>query len=508
MKIFELALMENAPSGQGKMFMGMLVQTPEQFVRSEHAEQKQEQEIDEAEGEQPIKFYPKAQYSGPQTTTGAPNQISRPISPQEIATLMHGKNSYVIYYEYKAPDDPSKIKEKRVTTEPIYLDRKTVEDLNQQFTQEIEAKMPDAKPAQKKLKVYTMLNAAMAKLAVQQAIQTNAEVQQAIQSGINPKKLKAKQFTTQATKVSKPMIHKSSVPIVNDETGQVIYDLDGLAASITRRPKELIKANEKMLKSGGEDITIGNFGIPAIVGLIVDEKSKEFRVITTCPGAGECKEFCYVGAGNYIKYAASSETMMRALNYIYNDSNGFKQQMINELKSYVKPGVKVYLRWHDSGDFFSKDYLHLAFDVARAVPEATIYAYTKNAWVVNDKSMPDNFIVNFSQGAKPNETKQIDFSNTKYSQVVPPELFKDEKTTGIGLDRLQNRDPEAQARMKQVLAQEYNLDPRTILTYDEMLQIPEDPKNKLKFNVIIVPSLDGDLAAARRDILGSYLLYH
>ena len=508
MKIFELALLENAPSGQGKMFMGMLVQTPAQFVRSEHAEQRQEQEIDEAESEQPIQFYPKAQYSGPQTTTGAADAISKPISPNEIAQLMHGKNSYVIYYEVKAPDDPSKIKEKRVTTEPVYLDRKTVNNLNQQFTQEIEAKMPDAKPAQKKLKVYTMLNAAMAKLAVQQAIQTNAEVQQAIQSGINPKKLKAKQFTTQATKVQKPMIHKSSIPIVDDRTGQVIYDLDGLAASITKRPKELIKANEKMLKSGGPDITIGNFGIPAITGLVIDEKSKEFRVITTCPGAGTCMAGCYVGAGNYIKYAASSETMMRALNYIFNDPNGFKQQMINELKSYVKPGVKVYLRWHDAGDFFSKDYLHLAFDVANAVPDATIYAYTKNAWVVNDKSMPNNFIINFSQGAKPIESKQIDFANTKYSQIVPEPLFKDEKTTGIGLSRLQDRDPEAQDRMKQVIAQEYKVDPKTILTYDEMLQIPEDPKNKNRFNVIIVPGLDGDLAAARRDILGSYLLEH
>jgi hypothetical protein len=507
MKIFELALLESSSSGQGKMFMGMLVQTPEQFVKSEHAEQK-DQELDEDDSYQPVKFIPKAQYSGPQTTTGTADAISKPISPDEIAQLMHGKNSYVIYHEVKAPDDPSKIKEKRVTTQPVYIDRKTVDELNQQFANEIEAKFPDAKPAQKKLKVYTMVNAAMAKLAVQQAIQTNPEVKQAIQNGIDPKKLKAKQFTTQATKVQKPMIHKSSIPIVDDSTGEVIYDLDKLAASITKRPQALIKANEKMLKSGGNDITIGNFGIPAITGLVVDEKSNEFRVITTCPGAGTCMAGCYVGGGNYIKYAASSETMMRALNYIYNDPNKFKQQMITELKALVKPGVKVYLRWHDAGDFFSKDYLHLAFDVARAVPDATIYAYTKNAWVVNDKSMPNNFIINFSQGAKPVESKQIDFTNTKYSQIVPEPLFKDEKTTGIGLSRLQNRDPEAQARMKQVIAQEYKVDPKTILTYDEMLEIPEDSKNTHKFNVIIVPGLDGDLAAARRDILGSYLLEH
>lgn len=490
----------------GKIVMGMLVQTPDQFVKSEHGEVRTE--VDEDDDYKPITFQPRAKYTGPSTVTGAPDDVSKPVSPQELATLMHDKNSFVIYYNYKAPDDPSKIKEKRLNSKPVYIDRPTVDKYNKEYAAEVEAAFPDATNAEKKLKVYTKVNAIMAKLAVKQAIKTNPEVIDAIEKGVNPKKLKAKQFTTQATKVSKPMIHRSSVPIVDDQTGDVIYDLDKLAVSITRRPGTLLKANEKMVKSSGQDITIANFGIPAIVGLVVDEKSKEFRVITTCPGAGECKEFCYVGAGNYIKYAASGETMMRALNYIYNDPNGFKQQMIKELRSLIKPGVKVYLRWHDAGDFFSKAYLDLAFDVAKAVPEATIYAYTKNAWVVNDPAMPDNFIVNFSQGAKPKETKQIDFANTKYSQVVPEELFKDEKTTGVGLDRLRKRDPEAQARMKNILAQNYSLDPKSILTYDEMLQLPEKPENRLKYNVIIVPNLDGDLAAARKDVLGSYLLKH
>ena len=34
--------------------------------------------------------------------------------------------------------------------------------------------------------------------------------------------------------------------------------MDKLAAAITKRPQTLIKANEKMVKSGGADITIGN----------------------------------------------------------------------------------------------------------------------------------------------------------------------------------------------------------------------------------------------------------
>ena len=514
MKIKDI-IVESAPAGPGKKVLGMLVQTPEQFLKSQSSNK---QEMDEADGDgyQPIMFDPKtrAAYSAdikPAATPRPSTDISRPIDPNDIAELLHGKNSYVIYYEYKAPDNPGKTLEKRVTSKPLYVSREKVQELTNLVVADVEQRFPQLDKQPKKLKINTLLNAQLAKLAVQTAIESDPEVQQLLKSGkVKPAKLKAKAWTTAATKVSKPMVHKSSVPIMDDKTGEVIYNLDALAAAIRKRPKELIKANEKMLKSmgTGEDITMGNVGIPAIVGLVIDESTNEFRIITTCPGAGECKEFCYVGSGNYIRYSASSENMMAVLNYIYNDPDGFKQQMIRELKSLCKPGVKVYLRWHDSGDFYSKDYLHLAFDVAKAVPQATIYAYTKSAGVVNDKFMPANFVINFSQGAKPKETNQIDFTRTKYSQVVPANLFKDAASTGIGLDRLQQRDPAAQKRMKQVLAYTYSLDPKTILTYDEMLRTPEKNSNKLKYNVIIVPSLDGDLAAARRDVLGSYLLYH
>jgi hypothetical protein len=459
-------------------------------------------------------FQPKigAKYSqqqNPDDPAGAyANDVSKPITPQDLAGILHAKNSYAIYYVYKNASGEDS--EKRVTTKPIYISKAHIEQLTAKVAADVEAKFPQLDKQKKKLKVAVAMRTTLEKLAVATAIQSSPEVKAAIDSGVPAKKLKATAWTTGAQKVNTPMIHKSSVPIVDDRTGEVIYDLDNLAAAITKRPAVLLKANEKMTKSmaTGQDITMANIGIPAIKGLVVNEKTKEFRVITTCPGAGDCKAFCYVGSGNYIRYSASSENMMAALNYLYNDPNGFKQQIIGELKSLCKQGVKVYLRWHDSGDFFSKEYLHLAFDVAKAVPEATIYAYTKSAHVVNDPAMPNNFVINFSQGAKPTETKQVNLKSVKYSQVVPANLFKDEKTTGVGLARLQARDPDAQNRMKEILAKSYNLDPKTILTYDEMMAMPELPGNKHKFNVIIVPSLDGDLAAARRDVLGSYLLYH
>jgi len=511
MKIKDILL----ESAQGKMVRGMLVQTLDQFVKASKVETVEE-ELDTAPSEepkqQPVRFSPsiKANYSdqpNQQPTQLDPSRsgYSKILNPDDVAKMVHHKNSFVIYYEYKAPDDPGRTLEKRVTTEPIYIPQERIGELTAQANAFIEEKFPTATDKAKKTKAYSILGRLMEKLAVDEAIKNSAEVQYALEKGVLPQKLKAKAFTTTGAKASNPSVHKGSVPILNEE-GEIIYDLDGLAASITRRPDRLLKVNAKMVKSSGDSVQMANIGIPAIAGLVVDEKTKTFIRINTCPGAGKCKDYCYATRGGYVQYAASSESQARVLNYWYNDPEGFKQQVIAEFKKLVKPGVKAYLRWHDSGDFFVDAYLHLAFEVAHAVPDATIYAYTKIAKVAQDPMMPPNFLINFSDGAKPDETKQIDYKKVKHSIVVPGELFKDEKSTGIGLEKLQNQDPTAQQKMKEVIGKQYDVDPKSVLTYDEMMDMPEG--SKLKYNVIVVPGLDGDLGAARRDILGSYLLYH
>jgi len=516
MKITDILL----ESAQGKMVRGMLVQTLDQFVKTggatrpdEELEEELEQKVEPKE--QPVRFNPsiKAQYTqNPEQPQGAtPKQpddrklYSKIISPDDVAKMVHHKNSYVIYYEYKAPDDPSRTLEKRVTTEPIYIPQEKISELAAQADAFIEQKFPTANEKAKKTKAYGILARYMEKLAVDVAIEKSPEVKYVLDKGLLPQKLKAKQFTTVGAKARNPSVHKGSVPIINEE-GEIIYDLDGLAFRITQRPEKLLKVNAKMVKSSGEQYAMANIGIPAIAGLVVDEKTKQFVVVNTCPGAGKCKEYCYATRGGYVQYSASSESQARTLNYWYNDPEGFKNQVINEVKKLGKKGVKAYLRWHDSGDFFVDAYLHLAFEVARAVPDATVYAYTKIAKVAQDPMMPPNFLINFSDGAKPDETKQIDYKKVKHSIVVPGELFKDEKSTGIGLEKLQNKDPQAQQRMKEVIGQQYDVDPKSVLTYDEMMEMPEG--SKPKYNVIVVPGLDGDLGAARRDILGSYLLYH
>lgn len=511
----------------GSVRNGMVVQTIEEFLRSngvQPAKLPVDQQVelaedvgnDKGDNWQPVRFDPsiRPQYSvqpSPVKKRTPHDAYSKVISPTEVANIAHEKATFVIYYESRKLG-----KTVRVTKSPIYLSKVAIQHLADEADAETNDLLPippTATPEQirsintkRKTKAYLILGKKMEDLALKTAISQDADVQKALHSGdVKVDQLKAGPYITTATKIARPAVHKSSVPII-DENNEIVYDLDGLAERIKRRPERLIKANEKMLKSAGDDITIANIGIPAITGLVIDEKTGDFRVVQTCPGAGICKQYCYATRGGYIQYAASSESQMRILNYWFNDPKGFKEQLIRELEKLVKPGVKVYFRWHDSGDFFANAYLDLAFEVARALPNVTIYAYTKIASVATNPKIPKNFLINFSAGALPRETKQINFRTTKFSEVVPKELFKDHKTTGIGLKELQDRDPVAQQRMKKALAKYYKISEKTILTYDEMMEIPEG--KKMKYNVMIVPSLDGDLAAARRDVLGSYLLYH
>ena len=145
------------------------------------------------------------------------------------------------------------------------------------------------------------------------------------------------------------------------------------------------------------------------------------------------------------------------------------------------------------------------------------YAYTKMGEVaVGNK--PANFIVNFSTGAKSREVKTVAMHKqagniVKDAITVPKDMFrelfvtdakgkyvKDEK------GRTQVRSDEAWNEFKQKLASAYELDSDTIITYDQMLTIPEGPQPK--WHVVIFPAGHGDRAANRLDVINSFLMFH
>ena len=331
-----------------------------------------------------------------------------------------------------------------------------------------------------------------------------------------------------------PYVHRSNVknliPIVDPEGKR--FDLDKLAKDITVRPTKLLKQNEKMQHSDGTTSIFYNVGIPALTGLGYDEEKQEFAIVNTCPGAGECKTFCYALKGGYVQWRASSLSQTRILNYLWNDPDGFMEQLSTEIdrenrKADAKQGKhKVTIRWHDAGDFFSDKYLEMAYKLAATHPTVDFYAYTKIADVAGSvQNRPPNFKINFSMGARRGEEKRVDFGVTKHSSVVPKDIFNDliqkdgNKIIKDKDGKIQWNSPEDWETFKERLANKYSINPQSIISYSEMMDIPLGSRTKGDnadgargfkndlWNVVVAPG-DGDDSANRADVLGTYLLMH
>lgn len=316
----------------------------------------------------------------------------------------------------------------------------------------------------------------------------------------------------QGDKYKMPYIHSSNIEVTGEEGKP--YDLEALKKSITQRPARITKQNEKMQHSDGTSSIFFNVGLPALKGLAVNEQTGEFVIVDTCPGAGACKTYCYAMKGGYVQWKASSLGVTRVLNFLLNDPEGFKHMLASELadaeRKYSKKGTKVVVRWHDAGDFFSPEYMEVAYSIARQFPNIDFYAYTKIA-AVAQSNKPANFKMNFSQGAQPSQEKMIDFTRTKHSKVVPKELFYDliarTGTTQIkdAQGRMQFRDAAALEEFKHRMAHKYALQVDTIITYDQMMKTPVGPTPHWN---VLVWSGHGDDSANRHDVIGTYLLIH
>lgn len=317
-----------------------------------------------------------------------------------------------------------------------------------------------------------------------------------------------------------PIIHGSNIKAIVKDGGEE-WDLDDLASQITKRPNAILGTNAKMSKSATEGEIVYDLTLPALSGIVVDEETGDFVEITTCPGAGACQLFCYARKGGYVMFPASSMSAAQALNFLVNDPEGYTARVNQEIHAIKgktdKKGIRLVVRWHDAGDFFSKEYLDLAYGVANANPDVKFYAYTKMADVATGNS-PKNFIINFSSGAKRGQEKKIEIHKAQGNAVkqgltLPKDMFrglfvtdakgkyvKDEK------GRTQVKGDAEWNQFKQNLSSTYNIDPDTIITYDQMLTIPEGPKPK--WNVVIFPAGHGDRAANRLDVENSFLMFH
>jgi hypothetical protein len=317
-----------------------------------------------------------------------------------------------------------------------------------------------------------------------------------------------------------PYIHRSSVVKYYNEEGKR-YDTDQIKKALGVRPSKLLKQNEKMKHSNGELEQFYNIGFAALVGIALDEGTNELIVVNTCPGAGSCKVDCFAMKGGKVQFEGPWLSDGRILTFLLNDPDGFFNQLSSDItkeeKKAQKGGYNLTIRWHDAGDFFSPEYMDLAFKLAAAHPDVKFYAYTKIADAALGQK-PANFIVNWSEGASTSQEKQVKAQDpqldvTKNSRIVPSKLFYDllKKDEKGNLDKTadgawQPRDSAALEELKDRLAQQYNLKRDSIIDYNEMMATPQ--KNNIKkWNVIIAPG-EGDISANRQDVLSTLLLKH
>lgn len=319
-----------------------------------------------------------------------------------------------------------------------------------------------------------------------------------------------------------PYVHRSSALKFYDSKGKK-FDLDKMKSTISQRPDKILKKNEKMEHSSGEKEQFFNVGFAALTGLALDERTNEFKIVNTCPGAGSCKIDCFARGGGKIQFEGPWISDARLLTWILNDPKSFEEQLKKEIaaanKRYNKDGIKVSIRWHDSGDFFSPEYVDMAINIAKAFPTTDFYAYTKIADVAL-ASLPKNFQINWSEGAHTSQEKKIKMfdprlEKVKHSRIVPTKLTDG---TPIFSDLLKKdaegkliKSPEGawvitdMPKLKQRLADLYKIPVHSILDYDEMMAKSEG--NEKKWNVIIAPG-QGDISAKRADVLGTLLLKH
>lgn len=167
------------------------------------------------------------------------------------------------------------------------------------------------------------------------------------------------------------------------------------ATAVSAWPTTLIGQNSKLARTN-----FWQFTIPALTAHVDTQDGKGFRVHSTCPGAGTCAQFCYAQQGGY-SFKSSVVAHTRNLQAYHTDRERWMIQVLKEIHTRVEStkGIAAF-RVHDSGDFFSQQYLVDWCFIAAANPTLQFYAYTKMVPMVKKTLLPPNFTMIYSYGGK------------------------------------------------------------------------------------------------------------
>ena len=115
------------------------------------------------------------------------------------------------------------------------------------------------------------------------------------------------------------------------------------------------------------------------------------RIITCKPNL-DCHRYCYAGKAEK-QYPPCLPS--RSKNLETSKSDSFIQEICDFLKTYKGS----YFRMHESGDFYSTDYIYKWYEIAILNPQITFYTYTKRDDLFTKELLsekPENLTITFS----------------------------------------------------------------------------------------------------------------
>jgi len=163
--------------------------------------------------------------------------------------------------------------------------------------------------------------------------------------------------------------------------------------------KSILTQNAKLKKTSKTmGVRVFNFGIPAY-------KTSEGKI--TCPFAGVCVKYCYAQKGAYRWGNVKPVFEQR---YKLTKQDNFVEVMTQEIRAKRCDFVRV----HDSGDYYSREYLRKWLQIAKNCPNTKFYSYTNSVRLIKEVELPHNYDIIFSDGGK-----QIDLieENDRHSKV-------------------------------------------------------------------------------------------
>lgn len=171
---------------------------------------------------------------------------------------------------------------------------------------------------------------------------------------------------------------------------------------MTKTNLKWTEGNAKLTKTSGEAYRVLGYGIPA---------DYSFEGGNTCPGANACRGVCYAKQGRYIMASVRDARLHNFTSFQTRGKLGFIGDAIADLTRFVKRYNVV--RIHDSGDFFSQDYLDAWKAIALAFPAVIFYAYTKSLHLDIMTDKPANLRIVQSLGGKYDSHVNLDIPHSR-----------------------------------------------------------------------------------------------